>query len=230
MKYPYQANMLSGLWPNALMAPSDPFCRRWQCVSWLRWRRITLLMCVSLLGCTAVPRSVQQATDTVLSVAGLTLREKSAAPPVRQVSLRMEASYNLNAATTGQGVATVVRVYKLRSQEAFLSAPYRVFGDTDKEKTVLGSDLSEIREFVLLPGQTVKVNEKLSADAAYLGVAALFHKPSPQRWRMAFNAVDAEQTGLVLGVHACAMTSSGALPIGMRHSDAVLLSTAPCSE
>ncbi|KRB66312.1 hypothetical protein ASE07_10550 [Noviherbaspirillum sp. Root189] len=187
-------------------------------------------MCIPLLGCSAGPKGAELTTNALLSVAGLKLTEKSAAPVTRQVSLRLEASRDLNAAATGQGVATVVRVYKLRNQEAFLSASYRVFGDTDKEKNVLGSDLSEVREFILMPGQTVRINEKLTADAAYLGVATFFRKPSPQRWRMAFNAVDAEQTGLVLGVHACAMTSSGAIPVGMRRSDALLLSTAPCSE
>ncbi|MFC7516963.1 type VI secretion system lipoprotein TssJ [Herbaspirillum sp. GCM10030257] len=188
------------------------------------------MICIPLLGCSAGPKGAELAANALLSVAGLKLTEKNTVPVTRQVSLRFEASHDLNAAATGQGVATVVRVYKLRNQDAFLSASYRMFGDTDKEKTVLGNDVSEVREFILMPGQTIRINEKLTADAAYLGVATLFRKASPQRWRMAFNAVDVEQAGLVLGVHACAMTSSGAIPVGIRRDDALLLSTAPCSE
>jgi len=186
---------------------------------------------MSLAGCAAGPKSAGLAVDALLSVAGMQLTEKSAAPVTRQVSLRIEAARDLNAATTSsEGVATVVRVYKLRSQDAFLSAPYRLFGDADKEKTVLGADLLEVREIVLMPGQTVSTKEKLAGDASYLGIATLFRKPSPQRWRMAFNAIDAEQSGLVIGVHACAMSASGTVPVGMRRTDAMLLSTAPCSE
>lgn len=230
MKYRYQARALSRYLPRSLMAAGGVFGRVAQNPFPIGWRRIALLMWLPLLGCSAGPKGAELAANALLSVAGLKLTEKSAAPATRQVSLRIEAARDLNAEATGQGVATVVRLYKLRNEDTFLSASYRMFGDTDKEKTVLGSDLSEVREFILMPGQTVKIHEKLTADAVYLGVATLFRKPSPQRWRLAFNAVDAEQTGLVLGVHACAMTSSGAIPVGMRRSDALLLSTAPCSE
>jgi type VI secretion system protein VasD len=226
----YQVGVPFRLLPCSLLAEVRALGFTFRCASRIVWRGMVLLVWVPLLGCVAVPKSAGLAADALLSVAGLKLTEINAVPITRQVSLRIEASRDLNAATTGQGVATVIRVYKLRSQDAFLSTPYRMFGDADKEKAVLGSELSEVREFILMPGQTVRLNEKLTADAAYLGVATFFRKPSPQRWRMAFNAVDAEQVGLVLGVHACALTSTGALPVGMRRNDALLLSTAPCSE
>lgn len=230
VKYRYEVRVSFGWLPRPQIEAGYAVRRVFTTAFAVGCRRIALLVCVYLMGCSAGPKAAGLATNALLSVAGLTLAEKSAAPVTRNVSMRIEASRDLNAAATGQGVATVVRVYKLRNQEAFLSASYRTFGETDKEKAALGSDLSEVREFILMPGQTVKISEKLTADATYLGVATFFRKPSPQRWRMAFNTADAEQTGLVIGMHACAMTSSGAVPVGMRRSDALLLSTAPCSE
>ena len=130
--------------------------------------------------------------------------------PPRNVALRLHAAKRLNLDGRGQSLALLVRVYKLRQRAAFEQAPYAAFMSPQQEREALGADLLEVRELTLVPGQQLELNEKLPRDAAFLGVVALFHSPLQQGWRLAFAAPDAEQAGVTIGLHACAMTSTAA--------------------
>lgn len=129
--------------------------------------------------------------------------------PSRKVALRLHAAKRLNLDAKGQPLALLVRVYKLRQRTAFDQAPYAAFLSPQQEREALGADLLEVRELTLVPGQQLELNEKLSREAGWLGVVALFHSPLPQGWRLAFAAPDAEQAGVTIGLHACAMTANG---------------------
>ncbi len=129
--------------------------------------------------------------------------------PPRSVALRLHASPKLNADKRGQPLALAVRLYKLRQKDAFEGAPYATFLDPRLERESLGADLVEVREIMLVPGQRYEVTEKLSREAGYLAVVALFQRPADGRWRTAVPAADAERSGLTLGLHACAMTVGG---------------------
>ena len=128
--------------------------------------------------------------------------------PPRNVALRLHAAKRLNLDAKGQSLALLVRVYKLRQRAAFEGAPYAAFLTPQTEREALGADLLEVRELTLVPGQQLEFNEKLSREAGWLGVVALFHAPLQQGWRLAFAAPEAEQAGVTVGLHACAMTSS----------------------
>jgi type VI secretion system protein VasD len=126
--------------------------------------------------------------------------------PPRTVSLRLHAADKLNLDAGGQPLALVARIYKLRQNAAFEHAPYAAFLDPASEKQALGADLLEVKEVTLVPGQHYEVDEKVSREAGYVGVVALFHAPAAQRWRLAFPAADAERQGVTVGAHACALS------------------------
>lgn len=130
--------------------------------------------------------------------------------PPREVAIRLHAGANLNADADGRGLALVARLYKLRQSAAFERAPYDSFLDARREREVLGADLLEVKELLLLPGQRYEVREKVSREAYFIGVVALFHTPAAQRWRLAFAAGEAEQAGITVGVHACALSVGAA--------------------
>jgi type VI secretion system protein VasD len=133
--------------------------------------------------------------------------------PPRTVALRLHAADKLNVDGQGQPLALVARIYALRQAAAFESAPYAAFLDPQAERQALGSDLLEVREVTLVPGQHYEVAEKLPREAGYVGVVALFRTPAARRWRVAFAARDAERAGLTLGLHACALSvGAGARP------------------
>ncbi|MDE2401387.1 MAG: type VI secretion system lipoprotein TssJ [Burkholderiales bacterium] len=157
--------------------------------------------------------------DKALEAVGLKKPElpelPNAALPDRKVVWRLHASDSLNVSASGQSVALLTRIYKLRSPNAFMQAPYEVFGDPEREKKQLGDDLIETRDVQLIPGQHDEVLDKVVREARYVGVVALFRNPAAQRWRYAFRSESAEKTGLSMGLHACAMSVQIGEPIGM---------------
>lgn len=193
-------------------------------------RSCALFVCASLLACgSPVQTATDKVTEVALSAVGIKLPEKTDLPRLsRSVAVRIDATKDLNAGEDGQGLATVMRLYKLRDYNSFLTTPYASFGVTEKEKQAIGTDLMEVREVTLSPGQTLDLKEKMPGDAAYLGVVALFRSPFPQRWRFAFAATDAERSGITLGAHTCAMTATKPAPIGMNLNDTALLSPVRC--
>lgn len=126
--------------------------------------------------------------------------------PPRTVAIRLHASPNLNTDAHGHPLALVARIYKLRQSAAFERAAFEGFLDTHTERELLGNDLLEVKEITLIPGQRYEVSEKVSREAYYIGVVALFRAPAEQRWRLAFAAGDAEKSGITIGLHACAMS------------------------
>lgn len=136
--------------------------------------------------------------------------------PPRQVPIRLHAGANLNAGPGDQPLAVATRIYKLRQAAAFERAPYLGFLDPQRERELLGADLLEVREVLLFPGQRYEVVERVSREAYYIGVVALFRNPAEQRWRLAFGATEAEKSGVTVGLHACAL-SAGSMPLaGLR--------------
>lgn len=195
------------------------------------WRHTpVLLACLSIAGCsTVVQVATEKVTEMALTSIGIKVPENPAIPrPPKTITLRIEGAQDLNAGDDGQGLITVMRLYKLRDQNSFLTTPYSSFGDMEKEKQTIGADLVEVKELVLSPGQTLDLKEKMPSDAAYLGIAALFRSPYAQRWRFAFAASDAERSGITVGVHTCAMTATNAPPSGLSPTDAALLSSVKC--
>jgi type VI secretion system protein VasD len=135
--------------------------------------------------------------------------------PPRNVVVHLHAAPRLNVDARGQPLALLVRIYKLRQRAGFDQAPYAAFLSPQAERDALGTDLVEVREITLVPGQKLDINDKVARDTPWLGVVALFHAPAPQRWRVAFAAADAERAGVTVGLHACALTvGTDAAPTG----------------
>ena len=170
-------------------------------------RRMALraLLVASLLvaaGCSS-QGGIKQAFGKTLQAVGLgdmTAQE-------REVPLRLYAGDNLNAGGGKRALSLVVRVYQLRSLERFEEAPFDVFLDQQRERDVLGDDLIGVTEILLAPGQRHEVLERLPAEGRHLGVVALFRAPAQTRWRFAFDADEAADDGITVGLHACAMTT-----------------------
>ena len=139
--------------------------------------------------------------------------------PARNVAIRLHASPNLNAGAGSQPLALAARIYKLRQPAAFQQMPFDGFLSQHDERTLLGNDLLEVKEVMLIPGQRYEIVEKVTREACYIGVVALFRAPAEQRWRLAFAAGEAEKSGITVGLHACAL-SAGAGAAVVTTSDA----------
>jgi type VI secretion system protein VasD len=182
-----------------------------------------------LTGCSTVQLAADKVGGMALSALGISVPEKPDVPlPPRLVSIQLNAAQDLNAGDDGKGLSVIFRLYKLKNQNTFLSAPYSTFGNPEKEKETMGDDLVEARELTISPGQIIKLKEMVPREAEYIGMVTLFRAPSPQRWRFAFASADASSSGLTIGLHHCAMTATSAAPIGISLSESMLLSPTKC--
>lgn len=146
----------------------------------------------------------------------------------RQVAMRIHAGNVLNTDSSGRSLAVVVRIYNLRGTTEFTQATYAMFAAGTSEKPFTDSDVINSKEIVLTPGQKYEMLEGLPAETTHVAVVALFRAPDSQRWRFVFNAKQAQQTGVTLGVHGCAMSVSIGEPIGVQ-SDALRLAGVTCT-
>jgi type VI secretion system protein VasD len=133
----------------------------------------------------------------------------------RKLTLRIHAGDQLNTDSQKRSLSLVVKIYKLKSANAFLATPYKSFGSSEAERAAFAGDLLEVRELVFTPGQRHEVVETLPLEASHLAVVALFRAPSEGRWRFAFNTKSAEKTGVTLGLHGCAMSVAAGVPEGV---------------
>jgi type VI secretion system protein VasD len=147
--------------------------------------------------------------------------------PDRRIAWKVFASDSLNTTPDGKSLGLVVRMFKLKSPDTFLQAPYEVFGDTSKEHEALADDLIASRELLLKPGQRYQATDKVVREARFVGIVAMYRNPLQGRWRYVFNANAAEKTGLHLGAHACAMSVQVGEAIGMTPKAARTLDL-PC--
>jgi type VI secretion system protein VasD len=169
----------------------------------------TAIVATALCGC----GSGATIAGAVLQLAGVNRPPEvpDAQKPPRNVTIRLHASATLNSGNGGPPLALVARIYKLRQADAFERISYDGHVDANGARALLGPDLLEMKEVLLIPGQRYEVTEKVSREAGFIGVVALFRSPDGQRWRATFPAAQAETGGITLGVYACALgTQQGA--------------------
>lgn len=164
---------------------------------------------------------LSSAADKALEATGLKKPEvPDSALPDRRIAWRVHASTSLNVTPQGQPLALLVRIYRLRSVDAFLQTPLGSFGDANLEKAALGEALVSVREVQLVPGQVHESLDKLPRDIEHVGIVALYRQPAAGRWRYAFKAADAELNGPRLGAHACALSVQSGTPVGVSRETA----------
>ncbi|WP_300730336.1 type VI secretion system lipoprotein TssJ [Pseudomonas sp.] len=144
------------------------------------------------------------------------------------ILLRIHAAANLNQGTHKKPLAQVIKIYHLRATERFEQTPFDSFLDDTQEQRALGSDLVNSREMLLMPEQHYELNEKLENGAAYIGIVAFFRQPAERRWRFAYDANASATTGITLGVHACALTSTQGALINATAGTTDTLATVKC--
>ncbi|MGP1666974.1 MAG: type VI secretion system lipoprotein TssJ [Rhodanobacter sp.] len=151
-------------------------------------------------------------------------------PTEKQIPLRIFTAQNLNAGAGSKPLALVVKVYHLRSLERFKQTPFDDFLDKSKTEAALGADLIDSREMLLLPEQRYISTEHMPLDTRYLGFVALFRAPAAQRWRFAYELSSSMESGITLGVHSCAMSSTAGALVTELPDDAGALSSVHCTK
>jgi len=166
---------------------------------------ILSILSLGLVGCSTMD-VVSVIANSAMEITGLKKTDIPDAQKVaREVKFDIIASQQLNTTTKNESLSLIVKIYKLKQHDTFDSATYETFLDTESEKKVLGSDLLEVKEITLVPGQHYIATEKVSAEAPFIGVIALFRAPNAKHWRSTFSALSAEELGISLKMLSCVM-------------------------
>lgn len=192
-----------------------------------------LAIAAQLAGCAAAVPALGSAASAALQLAGIGKPDvPDSQKPPRSLPVALLAAKNLNAATDNKPLALVVRLYTLKDPTSFQQASFDTFTDPAKEKSALGGDLLGVREVTLIPGQRYNVTEKVSREAQAFGIVALFRDPAIQRWKFAFDPGKSEKSGIMIGLHNCAMTVTSGVVIppqeGLPAQPLNLLSSVSC--
>lgn len=188
---------------------------------------IVIAMATGLSGCASNAASI--ATSVVLTAMGV--KKDQGPPPPKNVVIQVDTANNLNADAQGRGLSAVMRIYKLKDSASFRLASSDRLLDPESTKAVLGSDLLESKEELLIPGQHYRFREKVDSQNGYLGIAIFFRKPHPQRWKLIVANNDlAENSPLILGAHACAFNVTSGLADKKELAEKFYVASAKCEK
>ncbi|SCK08632.1 type VI secretion system lipoprotein TssJ [Vogesella sp. LIG4] len=115
-----------------------------------------------------------------------------------------EAAAMLNKDVHGKPLSMVVRVYQLKSDQAFnrLTMEALMAGKSDKD--LLAPDLLSSQEMTLLPGAKAAIGGlTVAPEATYIGLVGMFRQPDRQFWRLLYKADDVRRVGLLFRAEDC---------------------------
>lgn len=174
-----------------------------------------LVALAAILISTAAGCSTVSALQIAGTVAGVALEaaglkkadERPTAESTHPVAMTLSAGVATNATQNGEALALVVRIYQLRSNTAFARLTYAQASAPESERNALQDDLVTVRELTLLPGKTYRFEEQVPDQVKVIGVAAQFHRPAANRWKLAFDREASQKEGIAIAFHTCAMTT-----------------------
>ena len=91
---------------------------------------------------------------------------------VKTMSMDLVSRASLNPNGAGQSLSTVVRIYQLKTPQAFQQLDYAQLQTNDLD--ALKPDLLATKDVVLRPDASASVSEPMNGDATYVGVVAFF--------------------------------------------------------
>ena len=125
---------------------------------------------------------ISRVTTSGIATAALCLLSACSSGPVTNVHLSLVAAPKLNPDETGAPNPVQVRVFMLKTSEAFTNTDY--FQLEDKEKAVLGGDLLSQNNDILRPGLTKTMDLPVPSGAKFVGVSAAYRNIDHATWRV----------------------------------------------
>lgn len=137
---------------------------------------LSAALCTSLLvtGC-GIAQSVKTGTVDAAKWAFTT--------QVKAMNLDLISRSSLNTNGAGQSLSTVLRVYQLKTPQAFEQLDYAQLQSNDLD--ALKPDLLTTTDVVLRPNANASISEPMSDDTEYVAIVAFFREDNQRAtWRM----------------------------------------------
>jgi type VI secretion system protein VasD len=102
---------------------------------------------------------------------------------VKTMNLDFVSRSSSNPSGSGQSLSTVVRIYQLKTPQAFDQLDYAQLQTNDLD--TLKADLLGSTDLVLRPNANASISEPMSDDAEYVGIVAFFRDEGKDaRWKL----------------------------------------------
>jgi type VI secretion system protein VasD len=102
---------------------------------------------------------------------------------IKTMNLDLMSRSSLNTSGAGQSLSTVLRVYQLKTPQAFEQLDYAQLQSNDLD--ALKADLLSTTDVVLRPDASASISEPMNADTEYVAIVAFFREDSQRApWRM----------------------------------------------
>ncbi len=170
----------------------------------------SLFFATMLSGCggTSGVQMAGTAIGVILEATGVMKRESDPAKRFKELTLKLSAGEELNTTTAGVSMSMVAKVYVLRSSERLTHLSYQQFGEAQGDAALFGDSLISSRELIMIPGKVYDFKLNIPGDATTVAVVGMYRSPYANRWRIAFDAQESIDSGIIVGAHACALSAS----------------------
>ena len=102
---------------------------------------------------------------------------------VKTMNVDLVSRSSLNTSGSGQSLSTVVRIYQLKSPQAFEQLNYTQLQTGDRD--ALKADLLATKDVVLRPDASASISEPMNKDAQAVGVVAFFRDAGKEStWKL----------------------------------------------
>lgn len=112
-----------------------------------------------------------------------------------RATMTIAASADTNPDANGRPSPVVVRVYQLRSDNAFTNTEFFPLFDDDQK--TLGQELISVNEYTLAPADKQSIDISVAGETRFVGVVAAFRDIRNAQWR---GIVPAPREGLTVAV------------------------------
>jgi type VI secretion system protein VasD len=121
-------------------------------------------------------------TAVAFALAGCGTPDQHAPKEQTKLDITITAADDVNPDDKERAAPIMVRLYELKSENAFEAADY--FSLHKNDKTLLAADLLAREEFILRPGDIKTVRRKSHPDTAAIGVLAGYRDLPNATWRV----------------------------------------------
>lgn len=101
--------------------------------------------------------------------------------PSHKLETKIVASRNVNPDYRGKPAPIMVSVYQLHDVKTFNSLDFTSL--TQNPKKLLSRDFVSMKNFELVPGQTISIKAKVAAATRFIGVIAAYRQIDQTKWR-----------------------------------------------
>lgn len=130
----------------------------------------------------------------------------------KQYEIKAAADPVINRDVTGKPLSVVVHVYQLKDAGEFSKLTFDTLASGRPVSDLLGKNLLEMNEIMLVPGGKHVSTDKVHQDAKHVGIVAFFRHPDEHYWRMLIEADQVRSSGLNFRVQDCFLSLTAPKP------------------